>query len=314
MRPALAEGLLAGDFRALARAITLVENQQAGGADLQREIYAHVGRAHRVGITGPPGAGKSSLVSALIRQIRARGEKVGVIAVDPSSPFSGGALLGDRVRMQSVALDPGVFIRSMASRGSLGGLARRTAEVADLVDAAGVDWVLIETVGVGQTEIEIVEVADTTVLVLSPESGDGVQAMKAGLMEIADIYAVNKFDRPGAEKMLKAVQAMQELATGEAARPIVPTEAISGKGVDELWNRVVARRAEIEGNGQLEAGRAARTQVRLRHALREAIEDRLFGPGGLVKLEALAERVARGLPPQQVAEEALSQLVAESAA
>jgi LAO/AO transport system kinase len=208
---ALADRVLSGDARALARALTWVEDGGERAARLLDRLYPRVGRAHRVGITGPPGAGKSTLTAALTERLRARGLTCGIVCVDPTSPFTGGALLGDRIRMGAVADDPGVFIRSMATRGSLGGLARHTGEACDVLDAAGRDVVLIETVGVGQSEVEVARAADTAVVVLSPEGGDAVQAMKAGLMEIADIFCVNKADRPGADKMVRAIAAMLEL-------------------------------------------------------------------------------------------------------
>ena len=214
-----AEARLLEDFRAgkrpaLARVISIVENGRPGAQALLQALHAQLGRARRIGITGPPGAGKSTLVAALIAALRARGDTVGVVAVDPSSPFTGGALLGDRIRMGEATLDPGVFIRSMASRGSLGGLALTTKEVADVLDAFGFDHVLVETVGVGQSELDIAAAADTTVVVLVPESGDSIQAMKAGLMEIADLFVINKADRPGAERLAREVEMMLHLRAG----------------------------------------------------------------------------------------------------
>ncbi|HEX6589793.1 MAG TPA: methylmalonyl Co-A mutase-associated GTPase MeaB [Longimicrobiales bacterium] len=208
----------AGKRTALARAISVVENERAGFEELLEAIHPSLGAAHRIGITGPPGAGKSTLTSALTALYRARGESVGVVAVDPTSPFTGGALLGDRIRMNDVALDDGVFIRSMATRGSLGGLALSTREVADVMDAFGFDRVIIETVGVGQSELDIAAAADSTVVVLVPESGDSIQAMKAGLMEAADLFVVNKADRPGAQRLAKEVEMMIHFRAGQALR------------------------------------------------------------------------------------------------
>ncbi len=224
----------AGKRLALSRAISLVENAGPGFDALLSELHASTGRAHRIGVTGPPGAGKSSLAAALVQRYRARGETVGIVAVDPSSPFTGGALLGDRIRMNELATDPGVFIRSMASRGSLGGLALATKEVADVLDAFGFDRVLLETVGVGQTELDVASAADTTIVVLTPESGDAVQAMKAGLMEISDVFVVNKSDRPGAERLAREIEQMLGLRAGRAY-PGVPragagAEAEAGAG------------------------------------------------------------------------------------
>lgn len=239
---------------ALARLISIVENGQPEAEALLHALHPSLGRAHRVGITGPPGAGKSTLVAALAGAYRARGETVGVVAVDPTSPFTGGALLGDRIRMGEIATDPGVFIRSMATRGSLGGLALATKEVADVLDAFGFDRVLIETVGVGQSELDIAAAADTAVVVLVPESGDSIQAMKAGLMEIADLFVVNKADRPGAERLAREVETMLHLRAGRALR-----NAPGHHGVDLTEARrrqagAEARDARDARGGEGEAG------------------------------------------------------------
>ena len=218
---AVLEGLTRGDTAALARAISLVENQRDGFERILSEIHRKIGKhAHRIGITGPPGAGKSTLTEQLVRAYRERGLKVAVIAVDPTSPFTGGALLGDRIRMESISLDPGVFIRSMATRGAQGGLATTTEEVADVLEAFGFDRILIETVGVGQTELDVAATAETTVLVLVPESGDGIQTLKAGVMEIADLYAINKSDRPGADKLRQEIEVMLGIRQGNAFRHV----------------------------------------------------------------------------------------------
>ena len=217
----LADQFRSGDPLALARCITRVENQTVGFEDLLHALHDGVGRARRTGLTGPPGAGKSTLTAAVARLLRDRGETVGIVAVDPSSPFTGGALLGDRVRMDDLATEPGIFIRSMASRGSHGGLATTTREAADLMDAFGFDHILLETVGVGQSELEVATNADSTVVVLVPESGDGIQAMKAGLMEVADLFVVNKADRPGADRLKKEIEVVQAIRSGSpmAAAP-----------------------------------------------------------------------------------------------
>lgn len=242
----MANGVGRSDLPSL---LTLAENGDLAAA--LAVLGQDPGRAHRVGITGPPGAGKSTLTGALIRHWREAGQTVAAVVVDPSSPRTGGALLGDRIRMESVTLDPGVFIRSMATRGALGGLARGTRAVSDVLDAAGFDIVLVETVGVGQTELDVVSATDTTVLVLVPESGDGIQALKAGLMEVADVFAVNKADRPGAERMVGELRAAIKLMGGTRDRqdgawipPVVATVATASQGIDELA-RVIARHRGI---------------------------------------------------------------------
>ncbi len=258
--PSLPARVLQGDPRAIARAISLIEDETPEGTDLVRSIFAKTGRAYLVGVTGSPGAGKSTLVDRLIAEVRKRGRTVGVVAVDPTSPFSGGAILGDRVRMQAHVADPGVFIRSMATRGHLGGLAHATGEAALVLDAAGKDIVLIETVGVGQDEIDIVRTADISIVMLVPGTGDEVQALKAGIMEIADIFVVNKADREGADRTVASIEAMlslQTYAAGEWRPPIVKTEATTGKGVAELLDVVERFRAETAATqGQRRRARA----------------------------------------------------------
>ena len=237
----LAARAAAGDARAIARAISLVEDDGPAGRDLIRTIYPRTGRAFLVGITGAPGTGKSTLVDRLIAEIRKAGMKVGVIAVDPTSPFSGGAVLGDRVRMNAHAADAGVFIRSMATRGHLGGLARATSDAALVLDAAGSDVVVIETVGVGQDEVDIVSTADISIVLLVPGAGDDLQAIKAGVMEIGDIFVVNKADREGADRVVQAVASNLSLKTYDAAEwkpPILKTEATTGAGVEILWKEI----------------------------------------------------------------------------
>ena len=250
-RESLAAGVRAGDRRALARAITLVENGDPLAYDVVRDLYSDTGRAYAVGVTGPPGVGKSSLISALVRHVRGNEQSVGVISVDPSSPFTQGALLGDRIRLSDHFLDPGVFIRSMGTRGHLGGLAEATLQAMLVLDASGKDLLFLETVGAGQSEVEVMGIADTVLLVLMPGSGDSVQALKAGIMEIPDVIAINKSDHPAAKTMLNEVRSILSLDPGRAWKPpIVLTEALRGENVDTLWEKVVEHRAFLEqGNG-----------------------------------------------------------------
>jgi GTPase len=255
-RETLAAGVRAGDKRALARAISLVENGDPSAYDLVRDIYPQTGNAYAVGITGPPGVGKSSLISTLIRHIREQERTVGVISVDPSSPFTQGALLGDRIRLADHFLDPGVFIRSMGTRGHLGGLAEATLQALLVLDAAGKDLVFLETVGAGQSEVEVIGIADTVVLVLMPGSGDSVQALKAGIMEIPDVIAINKMDHPAAKTMLNEVRSILSLDHERSWKPpIVLTEAMRGENVPQLWEKIEGHRAHLEQDGQLEARR-----------------------------------------------------------
>ncbi len=266
--PPLSERVLSGDPRAVARAISLVEDESPSGAQLVQRIFSSTGRAYLIGVTGPPGAGKSTLVDRLASLIRGAGETVGVVAVDPTSPFSGGAILGDRVRMQAHAGDPGVFIRSMATRGHLGGLARATSEVALILDAAGKDIVLIETVGVGQDEVDIVRTADISIVTIVPGAGDEVQALKAGIMEIADIFVVNKADREGADRTVMSIESLLSLQTygaGEWRPPIIRTEATTGKGVPELLEAIGRFRSHTASS--LGSRRRARAEWRMRELL-----------------------------------------------
>jgi LAO/AO transport system kinase len=284
----LADRLLAGDPRALARAITLVENESPEAAALVRDLHPHTGRAYLVGVTGPPGAGKSTLVDRLIAEVRRQQLTVGVIAVDPTSPFTGGAILGDRLRMASHFGDPGVFIRSMATRGHLGGLARATSDVALAMDAAGRDIVIIETVGVGQDEVDIVRAADVSVVALVPGTGDDVQAIKAGVMEIADIFVMNKADRDGAERAVESIEAnlsLQTFGPGDWHPPVLKTVASSGAGVAELWASICAFRAHP--SQQSGTRRQARHESRLRELVAAAFArhlDRVLPEGEFARM------------------------------
>ena len=254
----LAAGVRSGDRRALARAISLVENADPLSYELVRELYPETGSAFVVGVTGPPGVGKSSLISTLVRHIRTEERSVGVISVDPSSPFTKGALLGDRIRLTDHFLDPDVFIRSMGTRGHQGGLAETTLQAALVLDAAGKDLLFLETVGAGQSEVEVITIADTVLLVLMPGSGDSIQALKAGIMEIPDVIAVNKRDHPAAKTMLNEVRSILALDTErEWKPPIVLTEAVSGEGVPELWGKILEHRRHLEESGALAERRAA---------------------------------------------------------
>jgi LAO/AO transport system kinase len=253
---ALVQGVVQGDARALARAITLVESHTPEGDALVRDLYPRTGGALIVGITGPPGVGKSSLVSALVGHLRAAETTVGVVSVDPSSPFSRGALLGDRIRLSDHFLDPGVFIRSMGTRGHLGGLAESTLQTLLLLDASGKDVLFAETVGTGQSEVEVMGIADVVVLALMPGAGDAVQALKAGIMEIPDVIVVNKADHPGADAMLAEVRSVVGLEPDPARRPaVLSTSAVSGEGVAALWDEVLARRALLDERGALSGRR-----------------------------------------------------------
>jgi LAO/AO transport system kinase len=253
----LVEGVRAGDRRAVARAITLIENSDARAYELIEQLYPETGRAYAVGVTGPPGVGKSSLISSLVRHVRAQDRSVGVISVDPSSPFTRGALLGDRIRLADHFLDPEVFIRSMGTRGHLGGIAEATLQAALLLDAAGKDLLFLETVGAGQSEVEIITIADTVLLVLMPGSGDSIQALKAGIMEIPDVIAVNKRDHPAAKTMVNEVRSILALDTDAGWRPpIVLTEAVQGEGIEELWERIEEHRRYLDENQLLAERRA----------------------------------------------------------
>jgi LAO/AO transport system kinase len=324
----------AGSKPALSRIISIVENERAGFREILTTLHARLGHAHRIGITGPPGAGKSTLTADLVRHYRQLDQRVAVVAVDPTSPFTGGALLGDRIRMSEVALDAGVFIRSMATRGSLGGLALNTKEVADVLDAFGFDRVFVETVGVGQSELDIAAAADSTVVMLVPESGDSVQAMKAGLLEASDLFVVNKADRPGAERMARELTQMLHMRMGKALRnvtahhgvdlkrvakraedppadqddhwqiPVLQTIAETGQGVPELADALDRHRSWLEASGELGRRRRARLAERVREEVDRRLRRRVWvEQGGEASLAAALQDLEEGrTTPYEVAD------------
>ncbi|MDQ3723772.1 MAG: methylmalonyl Co-A mutase-associated GTPase MeaB, partial [Actinomycetota bacterium] len=300
----LAQRLLAGDRRALARAISLVESDDPEGWALVRELYPRTGRASIVGFTGPPGVGKSTLIGRLVEHSRAREREVAVLSIDPSSPFTKGALLGDRIRLAEHFLDPGVFIRSMASRGSLGGLSEATLQTALLMDAAGKDDVFLETVGIGQAEVDIIDHADTVVLVLMPGAGDSIQALKAGVMEIPDVIVVNKSDHPLTGTMMREIRAVLSLGPrGDWQVPIVTTEASRSEGVEELAEKIAEHRAHIESEGTLEERRRRNLMNEVMalatHRLRRRLEESVAEDPAAAEL--LDEVAARRLDPASAA-------------
>lgn len=341
----LAEGIRKREIPALARAISLVENGRDGFESLLSALHEDIGRAYRIGVTGPPGAGKSTLVECLIRGYRKAGKTVGVIAVDPTSPFSGGALLGDRIRMESATSDPSVFIRSMATRGAGGGLSTTAREVCDLLDAFGFERILIETVGVGQSELAIAATADTAVLVLVPESGDGVQALKAGIMEIADIYVVNKADRPGAERVKRDIEVMLGIRRGQAYRhvaphhrpelgggergqkaepaappgswepPVILTSAVKGEGTELLIEALEKHREYLERSGELERRRRERIERLTREVVDRTLRQLVWHHSDAeVHLASGLDRVLRGeRSPYELADEIVSAVRKEMA-
>jgi len=291
----LIDRVRSGEVRALARAISLVENDAPLAADVLAACFPHSGRALRIGVTGSPGAGKSTIVDKLARHYRANDISVGVIAVDPTSPFTGGAILGDRIRMHENLSDSGFYVRSMATRGSLGGLARTTADVASVIEASGKDVILIETVGVGQDEIDIVRLSDVTIVVLVPGMGDDVQSLKAGIMEIADLFIVNKADREGADRVEKEVRAMQSLATshGSWVPPVVKTIASTGEGIDRLTETIEQMKQWLDVDGRLEARRKVYWRERITEMMRHALMSQVREHGlSDAELEAHAARVA----------------------
>jgi LAO/AO transport system kinase len=304
----LVENARRGNRRAVARLISLVED---GGSDLgaaMQAIYPHTGGSYSVGITGAPGAGKSTLTERLIARVRSDDHQVGVLAIDPSSPFSGGALLGDRVRMQSHATDPEVFIRSMATRGHLGGISLATPEAMRVLEAAGKDIVIIETVGVGQSEVEITDACDTTLVVVNPGWGDAVQAAKAGLMEIADVFVVNKADRPGAQDSVRELKQMLEMSESEWKPEIVETVATKGEGIDDLWTAIEKHRSWQEEHGLLESRRRRRVEREIRDIVAERFRTRVETECADELQTLTDEVVARRVDPYEAADKLMRSL------
>jgi LAO/AO transport system kinase len=300
----------AGDKRSIGRLLSVVENDEPGASDILRETYPQAGRAAVIGVTGPPGGGKSTLVARLVGAYREHASRVAVVAVDPSSPFTGGAILGDRIRMQQRSLDEGVFIRSMASRGHAGGLARTTARVVSVLDALGTEVVFVETVGVGQEEVDVVRVADTVVLVTVPGLGDDIQAIKAGVLEIADVLVVNKVDRPGADETVRDLAQMLTLGKARTAwkPPIVRTSAATGQGLQDLVRAIAEHRAWAEESGEHQRRREGAARAEVEAVLRDALVRRLSERVGDERLERAVARVAaRSIDPYAAVEELLDE-------
>jgi LAO/AO transport system kinase len=274
----LAQAVLRGQYRALAQAVSLVEREDPQAERLLAEVYPSTGRARIIGITGSPGAGKSTLVAALAKHYRAQQKRVGIIAVDPTSPFTGGAILGDRIRMAELYTDRGVFIRSMATRGFMGGLAKATNDVVDLLDASGFDVVLVETVGVGQDEVDVIRTVQSNLVILVPGMGDDIQAIKAGIMEIGDVFVVNKADRPGADRTVTEITMMMSLVEehGDWVPPIVKTVASQSKGIDELDAAIAKHRHHLEASGELDRRNRERVRIRIETMLKEKFMSRLM--------------------------------------
>lgn len=306
----LAKKLLDGNRRALARVLTRVENGQAEGQALLADLFPYSGKAHIIGFTGAPGTGKSTLVNAITREFRGRGKRVGIIAVDPTSPFSGGAVLGDRIRMSEHSGDKDVFIRSMASRGTLGGLSRATSDAVTVMDAAGFDYVLVETVGAGQSEVEIAKEAHTTVVIEVPGLGDEVQAIKAGLLEIADIFAVNKADHPQANRTAQSLRMMLNIANHEYAwkPPIIKTVALTGEGVDKLADELIRHRSQLQESGELIKRQRQRAADEFYRIVQALLFQRLLAQAGSRYDDVIARIAARDIDPYTAADELIETL------
>ncbi len=309
----LIENLYKANRRSVARSISVVENDSAESSILLKKIHPEIGNAYRIGITGPPGAGKSTITNHLTKQYRKQNLKVGIIAVDPTSPFTGGALLGDRIRMNEIGIDEGVFIRSMATRGSLGGLSKKAIDTADVLDAAGFDLIILETVGVGQSELDIAQAADTTIVVLVPESGDSVQAMKAGLMEIADFFVLNKSDRPGAEQAIASLQTILMMKDHDEKTwmpNIIKTIASENKGILEIASEIDRHKKFMNENNLFIQKREKQTKIRIKEIVESKIREQIWSESGEKFLNSSLEKVVLGdLSPYHIADEIINDFI-----
>jgi LAO/AO transport system kinase len=307
----LIEKIYKEDRRSIARAISIIESDNFSASEYLKVIQKQVGNAYRIGITGPPGAGKSTITNQLTKHFRKQNKKVGIIAVDPTSPFTGGALLGDRVRMTDIGMDDGVFIRSMATRGSLGGLSKKAIDAADVLDAAGFDLILLETVGVGQSELDIAQAADTTIVVLVPESGDSVQAMKAGLMEIADFFVLNKSDRPGSQQAYTALQTILMIKDHDENSwlpNIIKAVASENKGIDEIADEIDRHKFFMREKNLFIQKREKQAKVRIKEIVEHKLKDELWSETGENSLNLSLQKVILGnLSPYQIAEEIIEE-------